>query len=118
MLYKCWLRYILPDLIGIDASIKERESLAGRGAWSAKPSLLRFTENLAAPFWCSASLRNRIQRSRDWTTTGELILTMFVVEDRSRRHFREAAVMTRKDLLLEPSQLDRIYDKQTGRFLW
>ena len=42
---------------------------------------------------------------------------MFVVEDRSRRHFREAAVMTRKDLLLEPSQLDRIYDKQTGRFL-
>jgi hypothetical protein len=115
--YSCSSRYILPDLIEIDASIKERESLAGRGAWASNLPYFAFQKIWQQRFGCLpvnvvAFTEETIGHVRE-----SFCVTMFIVEDRSRRHFRDAAgVNTRKDLLLEPSPLDCIYDKQTGRF--
>ena len=49
--------------------------------------------------------------------TDKSTITIFVVEGTGRRNFRDAAVAkTRKDLLVEPSHLENIFDKRLGLF--
>lgn len=108
----------MPDLIEIDSAIKARESLAGRGAWHPNLPFFAFQKVWQSrfgglPVRLVAFKENSIGQDQD-----RFSVTMFVVEGGARRNFRDAAGShIRKDLLLEPSPLDNVFDKQTGRFI-
>jgi hypothetical protein len=102
----------------IDAAIRTRESLSGRGAWHSNHPFFAFQKVWNArfgglPVYVICFSENTIGQATDKST-----VTMFVVEGLSRRHFRDAAQpQTRKNLLLEPSPLEAIFSKRLGKFL-
>jgi hypothetical protein len=101
----------------IDSAIREREGLAGRGAWHSSLPFFAFQKAWAGRFGGLPVHIVAFDADQIGRDTEKGYVTMYAVESTARRNFREVgATHVRRNLLAVRSPFDDVFDTNAQRF--